>query len=364
MSEDNTKFVESEFREYARGNLPNQKHRDVYKWAGLVRDRQIANHLAFCETVYEPAVGMPDEFVETQYARDFILKYGTEVATNALAHQNLTQLSYYAGIVGYGADASAFPLLTTIKKLVKPDDQNHMLNLVFTAPPPPEGPTGVGKTNGAYTFIEGIRLLVPDIQIATNNASDPFESIHSWGEFKQWVKNTPGRKLYYMDEAAQVLQYKDQSDGLAVSKMIKLGRHYQCDLMFTAHTGIDVPKDLRRMVLFAKKLSQKKIQIGAGLVEDKAGYMNIKNVLYEIDKIPPTTIPYKSIGDTGSFTFDESHIDDSGSETTDNGGIDTTRYEAVIDYLSGDEGLRPVSERYEVSHEELRQWVKEFTGDN
>lgn len=354
--------VEAEFREYAKGRLPQQKHRDVYKWAGLIRDPQIAEHLAFCEVVYEPQAGMPDEFVETRYCEDFVRKFGTETATAALANQNLPQLAYYSGVVSNGLDASAFPLLQTIKRLYKPDDPNHMLNLVWTAPPPPEGPTGVGKTNAAYTLIEGIQLIKPEVKIATNNASDPFESIHSWTEFVQWLKETDGRKLFYLDEAAQVLQYKDQSDGLKVSHMIKLGRHYQCDLIFTAHTGIDVPKDLRRMVLFAQKQSQKSVKIGAGLYETPTGWMVIKNVLYEIDKLPPTTIEYQSIGDTGRFTFDD-ETEGTELETADSEGIDITKYEAVIDYLAGDDGLRPVSERYEVSYEQLRTWVNEFTGD-
>lgn len=48
------------------------------------------------------------------------------------------------------------------------------------------------------------------------------------------------------------------------------------------------------------------------------------------NNLPETTIDYRSIFSTGRFTFDDD-IDDSEPEATDSEGVDTIKYEAVID---------------------------------
>jgi hypothetical protein len=100
--------------------------------------------------------------------------------------------------------------------------------------------------------------------------------------------------------------FDDMNAGKALSNLIKLLRKYNCHLILVGHTGKDIPLDIRRMVLFALKESKKKAVIGAGLEEDSAGWMQVKNVLYTLRNIPATTIEYDSLGDKGSFVFDDS----------------------------------------------------------
>ncbi|WP_367176129.1 hypothetical protein [Haloarcula rubripromontorii] len=236
-----------------------------------------------------------------------------EVLERAVSHRvresvendDLSAMSHAAGLSNSRVDASSFTFTDKVRELFKPDDRDHMMNLVVYAPPPPVGPTGVGKTDFAYSLVEGAEMVHGgDIEISSNNTTDPFDDVQSWTELEAWLEATDGTKVFLWDEAAQVLQYADMSAGKALSQLIKLLRKYNCHLILVAHTGKDIPLDVRRMVLFAEKESKKKATIGAGLEEDSAGHMNVKNVLMRFDGIDATAVEYDSYNDEGSFDFD------------------------------------------------------------
>jgi hypothetical protein len=270
--------------------------------------RETLNHLVDFIWYYDPAAyDLPDKVEESEMYAWLLTRLESQLVWDATERSHITRMRGIAGPPeGDALDVSAFPLLDVVRKLFRPDDRDHMLNLVVYAPPPPTGPTGVGKTDFAYTLIEGAQMVHPDgISASSNNTSDPFEDTESWSGLEAWLERTSGPKVFLWDEAAQTLMFDDMNTGMALSKLIRLLRKYNCHLILIAHTGKDIPLDIRRMVLFALKESKKKAVIGAGLEEDSAGWMQIKNVLYTLRNIPATTIEYDSLGDKGSFVFDD-----------------------------------------------------------
>lgn len=218
---------------------------------------------------------------------------------------HLTSMAHAAGLSDNRVDASSFTFADKVRELVKPDDRDHMLNLVVYAPPPPVGPTGVGKSDFAYTLVEGAELVHEgQVTVASNNVTDPYSDVQSWTDLEAWLEDVSGTKVFLWDEAAQVLQFSDMSAGKALSQLIKLLRKHNCHLILVAHTGKDIPKDVRRMVLFAQKESKKKATVGAGLEEDSSGWMQIKNVLTRFSGIPEKSVSYDDKNDEGEFVFD------------------------------------------------------------
>jgi len=250
---------------------------------------------------------VPDDPMQSAIVQSIIQSSGSRSLQKAVEQGNLDKISYWKGITGTDkSDAGTFELVEVIRDLFKPGDRDHMLNLVIYAPPPPVGPTGVGKTDFAYTVIEGAEVCHDDISVSSNNTTDPYDDdVQSWSELESWLSSTSGTKLFMWDEAAQVLQFSDMDAGKALSQLIKLLRKHNCHLIVVGHTGKDIPRDVRRMVMFCQKTSKKEAVIGAGLTEDQKGWMKIDNVTHRIENIPATSVEYSSTGDTGEFVFDQ-----------------------------------------------------------
>lgn len=246
-------------------------------------------------------------------------KARTETLRDARQSGDLDTLSAATGLTDDRVDAADRDFNDEVNRLFRPDDRDHMLNLVLYAPPPPEGPTGVGKTDFAYRILEDAiieHLPYGGLKVSSNNLSDPFPDVESWTGLEEWLEETDGTKAFVWDEAAQVLQYADMSAGKALSQLIKLLRKYNCHLILIAHTGKDIPMDVRRMVLFCQKESKKEATIGAGLEEDSSGWMVIRDELMRFRDIDATSIEYDSEGDTGDFEFDKGEGDgDDGDES-------------------------------------------------
>lgn len=223
---------------------------------------------------------------------------------------NVSSMKAIAGRGGNDRlDLSSWQAIDELEDLWDPDDRDSMLNLMVYAPLPPEGPTGVGKTDFGYSVIEAGQRAYPDLKVASNNTSDDFEDIQSWTALEDWLQKTSGVKAFLLDEAAQVLQFADMNEGKALSQLIKLLRKYNCHLIVISHTGKDIPKDIRRMVLLCRKESKKKATIGVGLNEVN-GDMQIDRELAKFGRIPETRLEFDSITDTGSFVFDNDDEDE------------------------------------------------------
>ncbi|UPV73182.1 hypothetical protein M0R89_11550 [Halorussus limi] len=247
-------------------------------------------------------------------------KARTETLRDARREGNLDTLSASSGLTDNRVDAGDRDLSDEVNRLFRPSDRDHMLNLVLYAPPPPEGPTGVGKTDFAYRILEEAiieHLPYGGLEVSSNNRSDPFPDVESWMELEEWLEETDGTKAFVWDEAAQVLQYADMSAGKALSQLIKLLRKYNCHLILIAHTGKDIPKDVRRMVLFCQKESKKEATIGAGLEEDSSSWMVIRDEMMQFRDIDATSIEYDSEGDTGDFEFDKDENGDDADESNE-----------------------------------------------
>lgn len=216
---------------------------------------------------------------------------------------NVSHMSHATGSRDTRVDMSSWQAIDELIDLWQPSDRHTMLNLMLYAPLPPEGPTGVGKTDFAYTVIEAGQRAYPTLSVASNNLSDPFDNVESWSGLADWLSSVDGPKCMLLDEAAQVLQFADMSAGKALSKLIKLLRKHNCHLIVISHTGKDIPKDIRRMVLVCRKDSKKKCTIGRGLEERGDGDMQVRDALLRLKSIPETRIQYDTL-DTGDFEFD------------------------------------------------------------
>jgi len=358
--EEKRKAIASELREYALGNL-DLKHHDVHRIVGLIPDKEVRELLMFMAEVYEPLEGMPDSFWETNYATEIVQAQATNMATNALHNGSLDEMEFLSGLVGYDLDMSTYRAIDELESLWR--DYPTFQTYVY-GPPPPGGPTGSGKTDFSYTLIEIGKRVYPDMHVASNNSSDDFQTIQKWSSLESWLKNTEGRKVFLFDEASQLLQYADMGDGQIVSKLLKLLRKYQGNLILIGHTGRDVSRDVRRQMLITRKKSKEGATIGVGL-EEHGEEIHVNEPILQLAKIPPTRLSFESVDDEGEFVFDTDGSD--GDEMVETGGresVDTYKVKAVVDYLQSEEGLRPVADRHDVSHESLREWVGDFDDDD
>lgn len=169
-------------------------------------------------------------------------------------------------------------------------------------------PTGRGKTSFAYTLIEVAQTVDSSMDVITNNPSDPFSDTPSkWSDLESMISQNDGWSILMLDEAAQFLQYADQSSGKTLSQKMKLLRHEKCHLILVGHTGRDVPADIRRQMYFVDKQSDKKAVLGYGLKKRSGGdRMKVEEELITLTSIPHTDVEYKSQGEkTINIQFDD-----------------------------------------------------------
>jgi len=306
VSSDSDRWVAAELREtLEKGNLP------ALAEAGLLDPEDLDYLISLRQSI-------PDAEDSERY-QNLLMKAVSGKINDSVEHGNISVMSHATGTPDQRVDMSSWQAIDELIDLWSPDDRDDMLNLMIYAPLPPEGPTGVGKTDFAYSVIEAGMRAYPGITVASNNTSDDFDDIQSWTSLKEWLKQEDGTKAFLLDEAAQVLQFADMTAGKALSKLIKLLRKYQCHLIVVSHTGKDVPKDIRRMVLLARKESKKKATIGVGM-DEVNGDMQVDREILKLGNIPETRLSYESIDDTGEFEFDMD--DEAGGSDEDSGESD------------------------------------------
>jgi len=103
--------------------------------------------------------------------------------------------------------------------------------------------------------------------------------------------------------------YADMSAGRVLSRKINLIRKYNCHLILISHTGKDIPKDVRRKVVWVQKQSQKTAVLGNSVEEDDGDALVIDDAVYELENVPATTVEYESIDDRGEFEWDSASGD-------------------------------------------------------
>lgn len=186
---------------------------------------------------------------------------------------------------------------------------NVFQTVIFSSEVPP---TGVGKSNTAYTLIEMGMKVRPHMNVITNNPSDEYEDTpEDWKDLKQLIMDKDGWSLVMLDEAAQFLQYADRSAGKSVSQLMKLLRHHKCHLILVAHTGADTPADIRRQMFFLDKKDKKTGVLGYGLKDGEGDRMEVQEQLITLESISETDTTYKSQGEkTININFDDNGSDD------------------------------------------------------
>jgi len=217
-------------------------------------------------------------------------------------------------------DTSSWRAADILKSIWHADDRNQMLNLVVFGPPTSllESNTGSGKTDFTYTLVEAGQRAYDEmgetLQAASNNHSDPYHTVGKWSEAAEWMESTDGPKVLVLDEAAQGLMYADMSSGRVLSRKINLMRKHNCHLILISHTGKDIPKDVRRKVVWVQKESQKTAVLGNTVTNAEGDALVVDDDEYRLTNIPPTTVDYESIDDKGEFEWDDVDGDEASSD--------------------------------------------------
>jgi hypothetical protein len=191
---------------------------------------------------------------------------------------------------------------------------NIFQGIIFSSSVPP---TGRGKTNTMYTFVKMCQTVFPDLRVLSNNTSDPFETVDKrWDDIEKSIREYDGWQILLIDEAAQFLQYADQTSGKTVSQMLKLLRHNHCHLIMVGHTGRDIPADIRRQMFTIDKKSEKEAVVGYGITQQSGkDRMEVGDELMTLENIPATSVEYDDIDDEGiEIIFEGGESDDEDEE--------------------------------------------------
>jgi DNA-binding NarL/FixJ family response regulator len=309
--------VEAEFREYALGRLPKQKHHDVYEWAGLVRDPVVAAHLAFAEANYRPSGDMPDEFVKTVYCQEILKKYGTISATVALETRNTSHLSFFSGLVSYQTDVSGIQTLMNIQQMIR--DIPVFIAYIY-------GIMGYGKTDFAFLLLEIFISIYgrENIVLAANIESADLDStITHYSELIEILSDRRARMqagedvepiVMIIDEAAQIFtgSGSDQQKAKHLAKLLKLARKANANMLLIGQDGKDIGPSLRTLcTAFVHKESQKKAAFYHDVV-DRRGVGKIMG----LSGVPATSFEDWSTYDEGEFVFDPDAAGEDGESVT------------------------------------------------
>jgi hypothetical protein len=309
---------ESKFRAYLSDKIDNQRDSDAVAVAAYIDDdaaRQL--YLRYRRAFQNREQNLPDsvvaqmpqKFEETEIAKQLIEKYASEQARRAISQGDESKMAWQQGITSYESlkDGTYYQ---SLKEVWEPDDDDSQLMMMIYAAKAPRGPTGLGKTDFSYRVIEEALLEYPGLSVSTNIRSDEFRTTESWSDTRDWIQNEDGEKVVLLDEAAQFLQFNDQTAGKQISKMMKLMRKYNTNLIVIGHTGVDIPRDIRRQVLMARKMSKKQVRIGVGISETPGGEFKIRNTLLDMQDIRETRLDYDT-RDTAAYDFD---VDDDVSQ--------------------------------------------------
>jgi adenylate kinase family enzyme len=360
MTEENGIPPASKFRAYLDDDIDKQRDSDAVAAAAYIDDDDARQLYLRYRRAFENreqnlpqsvVEQMPQTFEETEIAKQLIEKYASDQARRAISQGDDSKMAWQQGITSYEAmkDGTYYQDLS---ELWEADDGDSQLNLMIYAPKPPRGTTGVGKTDFAYRLIEEALIEYPQVSVSSNIRSDQFRTTENWSDTKEWIENESGEKVVLLDEAAQFMQFADQKAGKILSQMIKLMRKYNTNLILIAHTGVDVPKDIRRQVLMARKLSKKKVRVGQGISETAAGEYTIQNLLLEMEEIRETRLEYDT-RDTAQYEFNPDEDGDAETNESEHESLQQKAQEMRDEGMS----VRAIGDEIGKS----RTWVSENT---
>jgi len=363
--------VEAEFREYALGNLPDQKHRDVHPIVGLIPNADVRQYVMFAAETYDPddpmydGKDMPRDFWSTKYAQEIKRKYGTEVGTEALRTGNITQLSYFSGLVGYQKDVSGMQTLMQLQQLI----ENAPVFIAYIY-----GLMGSGKSNFALLLLEVFASVYGEDNVyrCANITSESIdEEITSYTRMVEILEDRRERiqngesldeLVMLIDEAAQLFSGsgKDQHRAKQLAKILKLARKSAANVILIGQDGKDIGPSLRALcTAFIEKQSQKK----AVFWQDVMNRQGVGEMM-RLEGVPETSLDW-STWDEGEFEFPDNDGDDSGITEEDIRELEREHEREMMAILheTTDMTHPEIAELYDVSEKTSRRAKKKYESE-
>ena len=357
--------IEAEFREYLREGLPEQDGVDAHPWTGLVQDRELRDVLAFCSEAYEPLTeGAVREFEDHPVARRVTKQHGTHAGTQALQAGNMSQLSFFSGLVGYKSDVSGMQTLMQLQKIV--EETPVFIAYLF-------GMMGSGKTDFSMLLLEVYTSVYGEdsVQRVANITSDSVdEEVTRYGRVVELLEDRRDRiqdgedidpLVIVIDEAAQIFSGSgaDQHRAKQLAKLLKLARKSNANILLIGQDGKDIGPSLRALcTVFVHKNEKKQATL----------YQDVKNregqgEMMSLDGVPATSLDY-STWDEGDFVFDDEDDEDLPSwDDIKRLEEDHDREMMAILSVSSDMTNTEIGREYDVSERTVRRAKSEYEAE-
>jgi len=292
-----------EIREYAKGRL-DVDHHDLHPIAGLIKDAEVRHKLEFMAEEYDPSAhaDLPADFWETKFARKAVMKYATDVATEAIEEGNLSQTAYFSGLPSYERDVSGIHVINKFTDwLINSED----CMLIYIA-----ALMGRGKTDFSILIFELIwdhyrrlRRNVEDYstvpQFAANfdveaEGDAEVELINDYNTLRETFfteGSSTDEKWYIFDEASSELTAQTGENAQKVvermGSMIKKMRKSGVNLIVIGHDRNDVHVAIRSQAKYLDKPSKKQVKVYEGIKSREP-----VNHQMTLDGVPPTSWGY------------------------------------------------------------------------
>lgn len=346
--------IAAELREYGLGNL-DVEHDDLSRIVGLIPDEEVRDMLLFQNRVYEPVDDMPRNFWETDYAEEIIEKQATHMATRAVQNNNISEMEFLTGLVGYESDVSGMKALLSLQQLIR--DAPVFIAYIFAA-------MGFGKTDFSLLICEVFEAVYDKVKFGANIESwdEADAHIESFTELEEWFrgnKEDDYDRVFVLDEASQNLTGKggDIKNQEALAKMLRLTRKYDGHLIIIGHDGKDVGPAVRTLATtIVEKKSQKEAVFWRD-VQDRQG----RGEIMSLSGIPPTDMEYDTEEET-DWEMDIGEDEDVWTEED----VDDLLYEedrkkmALLDLHADDLQQKEIAEWFDVTSKTVRRARKQY----
>jgi hypothetical protein len=341
----------SEFREYARGQLPTD-HRDVHPHAALVDDEQLSSILSFAASNYQgDRDDLPHRIEETRWYRQMVRAEATEVATRAVRDGDSATISYMTGDPNYDPDISGLKTIHKMEDWLR-DSAAKMVYIV--------GHMGSGKTDFSLLMVQVLKRLydrdstVENYGFSSNILSDDLRYINDYDELEEWFTtgSSDDRKWYIFDEASSQLSGYQRRDGAEnveekLSGLIKKMRKNGCNLIVIGHTGRDVHPDIRRLCDIVLKRSQKRARICKTIKESQDSIREVGHMM-TLEKVPPTDLHYNT-EDEAEFTWGDGEDGEDDSGLYDEDDIRDLRDARICDLYDQGVSQSTIAEAFDIA---------------
>jgi hypothetical protein len=282
----------SEAREYARGALAEIEHSDVSRAAGMVRDDDVRQLLAFAEQAWDRHGDDRDFWQDLDWGTDRYQAAADTTLTKAVRNGNVSQMEYVTGWPEYESDVSGLHAIQRAENWLL---YSERCKCIYVA-----AHMGNGKTDLCHLFAEIIEHRsehddsLQDAEIRTNIQSSEYSTITDYDTFEEWVESGEhgSNRWYIFDEASSALSgysHDRQKVEELMSHLVKLARKYGVNFIIVGHTGKDLHADLRRLCDFVTKPSLKTARVYK-TVENTEGVGH----MFDLQGLPPTTVGFRT----------------------------------------------------------------------